>query len=159
MNRVDVPSSSAQSASRVRRAQSGIHVAHRLPVLFLQLDRAGHRIAEEQQTVDPGGQHEDVVAHGVARGCPCGDSGCDRHIVAIDRVEALLLVEQQHGLADAVLRMGIGHPRVPVAGAEPDRRIREIRGVVVDQPAGMVDMEMGAHHDVDVGRRCAVLGE
>ena len=49
-----------------------------------------------------------------------------------------------------VALLGVGDPRAPVGRSEADRRVGEERLPVVHDPAGMVEVQVGAHHDVDV---------
>jgi hypothetical protein len=67
-----------------------------------------------------------------------------------DRLEPAGPVQGLHRLPGPLRPGAAGHEVVPVGGAEPHRGAREERRAVGHQPAGVVHVEVGTDHQVDV---------
>ncbi|MEJ8662266.1 hypothetical protein WKI58_38400 [Streptomyces halotolerans] len=133
-----------------------IDVSDRLPGGFIELHWADDRVAEEQCPVAPGGHDYAEMSRSVSR-CH-GESDARRDGgVAADRSEISATVGgSAEPLSDMVKHphLGVCDEVVPVMGAEPDGGVREDRkGVMVEEPAAMVGVQMGAYNVGNVRRR------
>ena len=81
-----------------------------------------------------------------------GKAGRDVQHVALERVQPSRLSEHLHDLAATRLGVCASHELRPVGGSIAHDGVGEIRGIVYDEPADVIAMEMAAHDDVDVRR-------
>ena len=74
----------------------------------------------------------------------------DAQHVAVEGVEPPGGGKDLHDLPAAVVGVGSGDEPLPVGGAVAHDGVREIWGLLHDEPADVVDVEVAAHHHVDV---------
>ena len=123
-----------------------------MEIWFRQLQRALHGIAEEHGTVPARRDDKPVVAERVPRRMARCQPGRDAQHVAVERLEPPGSGKDLHDLPAAVVGIGTGDEPLPVGGAVTHDGVGEVRDIVHDQPANVVDVEVAAHHDVDVPR-------
>lgn len=124
-------SSSRQSRSPGAVGEGRVDVAHRVPARLVELNGAGHGVAEEQRALSLRGEHDAQVAGRVAR-CEHGGDPRRHHRVAADRTGPPAVGEAPPDV--------LAHPALPeheviiITGLVEDGRVGEHRpGVEVEE--------------------------
>src|SRR5687768_6521036 len=92
------------------------------------------------------------MSMGMAGGGASGDARRNLGTVVLNGFKSVARLQQQHGVADPLGPVGPIHKLIPVGGSESDGRVGEERLVVLDEPTGVVGVEVCADDDVDIRR-------